>query len=40
MVGAGRLDDLRFAIAARERVTHVPAGVLPITASDVFSQAL
>jgi uncharacterized protein len=40
MVGADRLGDLRFAIGARERVTHVPAGALPITASDVFSQAL
>lgn len=32
-------DDLRIAICARERVTSLPDGVVPITAGDIFSEA-
>ncbi|MEV7802435.1 hypothetical protein AB0O28_05765 [Microbispora sp. NPDC088329] len=32
----GDVDSLKYAVCVREEVTHVPEGVLPITAADVF----
>lgn len=40
LVGADGIEDLRFAVASRERVTHVPPEVLAVTAFEVFAQAL
>lgn len=33
----GDVDDLRFAVCAREQVTDAPPGTLPVTARDVFA---
>ena len=40
LVGAAAVDDLRFAVAAREQVTHAPQGALAVTTTDVFSWTL
>jgi len=37
LVGDDGVDDLRFAVCAREQVTRPPPGVLAVTAADVFS---